>query len=166
MYPQFEGDAEAAAKAGRRELLRRATEKLGADEVILHDLRPEDLGAASSAGYGTVNLTTANSFVDVITSGGNVIANNRWIVLYGFANNEAVREIDLVRINRGQSTARKWNVRSLQYWMDNAGWSNQPVIVNDNTNVTLALMATTVSTVADFAFLGEVADRRGAAVNP
>lgn len=166
MYPELSDDAEAAAKAGRRELLRRASEKLGADEVILHTLRPEDVGAANAAGYGTVNITTGNSFTDAVASGGNTIANNRWLLIYGFANNEAVREIDLVRINRGQSTARKWNVRSLSMYQNNAGWSNQPVIVNDNTNVTLSFAAASTNTAADFAFLGEVADRRGSAINP
>ena len=76
LTPQLNHESARALHAGRDVLFSRASQKLGGQHTVLHDFRPEDAGATATTGWGTVNITSANTFTDVFTSGGYTIANN------------------------------------------------------------------------------------------
>jgi len=154
------------------EILRRAQEQLGLprEEIILRDLRSDDLGVigkwkfAVTLTYGWNNLVTTYS-----------IADNRFICISGIFTEAGAYTtigtpptIHSIRITRAGSVARWWNVQRVGLQDDNEMHIDDPIIVDQNNTITIegynALTAT--ATTEELGFIGCVAEKRGMVINP
>ena len=170
IMPDFEGPAVQAVKDLTRVMKDRARTELSLpeSEIIVRSMRPQDLGFASGT-YGQLAITAANTATNLVAA--NTIADNRYVGIYGIAANEAfsaagTAELEHVRITRKGSVAREWNIRALQLFENQTGWFSDPVILDQNTTVTIALFGSSTSTVADFELYGVTVEKRGLVVNP
>ncbi len=162
-HPDLIGDASRALKQGRAELFKRAAEKIGAENVVMTDLLPEHVDGTANGTWAQPSVGTANSYTNIENA---TVASTRWLMFTGFSSTEAVAELELYRIQRGTAVAREYPVNTIRNFKNGTFWASDPVIVNENTNVTLQAAGRTTSTLVDFNIFGETAERMGVTINP
>lgn len=169
-YPELKGIALDATNKCCTELLRRAQEQLGLprEEIILRSLRPEDIGYAQAKFKNSLTTTLGwNNLVNTYT-----IADNRFVCITGvFTEESTPTRVHQLKINRAGSDARIWNVQRIALQDDNEMHVDDPIIIDQNTQMTIAgyngLLTTTGSnTWEEFGFIGCVAEKRGMLINP
>ena len=154
------------------EILRRAQEQLGLprEEIILRDLRSDDLGITGKWYFA---VTTTKGWNTLVSTYG--IADNRFICISGMfteAGNYTTigtpPTIHSIRITRAGSVARWWNVQRVGLQEDNEMHFDDPIIVDQGQTITIegynGLTATT--TAEELGFIGCIAEKRGLVINP
>ncbi len=147
------------------EILRRAQEQLGLprEEIILRDLRSDDLGITGKWYFSVTSTLGWNTLVNTQT-----IADNRFICISGIFTEESTPTIHTIKITRAGSVARWWNVQRVGLQDDNELHVDDPIIVDQNQTITIegynGLVATT--TTEEIGFIGCVAEKRGLVINP
>ena len=152
------------------EIMARAQQQLGLprEEIILRPLRPEDIGYSTSKFKNTLSTTLGwNNLVSTYT-----ITDNRFVCITGvFTEESTPTRVHQVKINRAGSDARIWNVQRVALQDDNEMHVDDPIIIDQNTQLTITgyngLLTTTGSnTWEEFGFIGCVAEKRGMLINP
>ncbi len=163
-YPELVGTAQAAYKKLVDELKAKASAELGVpeSELIVRNMRPEDLEIANSEWYFTA--VSAAAWSSLVSS--TIIDDNRFVGIYGIHNNEAIDEACQLRIQRMGSYVRYWNVQPIKSFENKVGFVDDPFIVDQNTSITIDLWARTASTLTDFSFIGVTVEKEGMVINP
>jgi len=169
-YRELKGTALDARNKCCNEVLRRAQEQLGLprEEIILRSLRPEDIGY--SAPKFKNSLTTTLGWNSLITT--YTITDNRFVCISGvFTEESTPTRVHQIKINRAGSDARIWNVQRVAIVEDNQMHVDDPIIIDQNTQLTITgyngpLTTTGTSTWEEFGFIGCVAEKRGMTINP
>jgi len=147
------------------ELLRRAQDQLGLprEELILRDLRSDDLGVTGKWKFSITTTSGWNTLVNTYT-----IADNRFICISGMFTEETTPLIHSIKITRAGSVSRWWNVQRVALQDDNELHVDDPIIVDQNQQITIEGYNGLTSTDAthEFGFIGCVAEKRGLVINP
>ena len=77
-------------------------------------------------------------------------------------------EIQRMRIQREGSVTRDWDISGIPAYPGHTGWADDPFTVDQNTNLTIQLLASAANTLSGdkHAFIGDVAERKGLTINP
>jgi len=175
-YPELNGPALDAHRKMIDSLKARAMKELnlGPDEIVVRPLRPADLGDSSSSpdyGFGMTALTWSN----IVNN--QTIADCRYIGINGihmFANNastaatrDGVPPVSQIRITRKGSMSRYWPVHPISHFQHSTGWADDPIMVDQNTSITIEGLARNAASLTDvFDLLGVVVEKRGMLINP
>ncbi len=147
------------------EILRRAQEQLGLprEEIILRDLRPDDLGVTAKWGFTVATSLGWNTLVNTDT-----IDDNMFVCISGIFTEESTPTVHSIRITRAGSVSRWWNVQRVGLQDDNEMHIDDPIIIDQNTTVTIEgyNARTTTTTDEEIGFIGCVAEKRGMTINP
>jgi len=135
---------------------------LGEDGLVIRPLRPEDIGLTAPA--WSLNCTSANSWNTVIDS--KTIADNRFVGINGVFHAEGAGEATQVKITRKGSVARYWDVTWIRNTQNKIAYADDPIILDQNTTITVEIYCTSASTLTDFGFIGAVVEKRGLLINP
>ena len=171
-YHELKGTPLDAYNKCCNEVLRRAQEQLGLprEELILRPLRPDDVGITGKWKFGSTVITTTlgwNTLVNTYT-----MVDNRFICISGVFTEESTPvKIHQIRITRAGSVAREWNVQRVAMQDDHELHVDDPIIIDQNTNLTIegynGLLTTCgTNTYEEFGFIGCVAEKRGMLINP
>ncbi len=169
-YRELKGISLDARNKCCNEILKRAQEQLGLprEEIILRPLRSEDIGYSTSKFKNSLTTTLGtNNLVTTYT-----ITDNRFICITGvFTEESTPTRVHQITITRAGSDARVWNVQRVSLMQDNQMHVDDPIIIDQNTQLTIAayngLLTTTGSnTWEEFGFIGCVAEKRGMLINP
>ncbi len=149
------------------EILSRAQVQLGLprEEIILRDLRSDDLGEVGKWAFTMAKAQTIG-WTSIIDS--KEIADNRFICISGMFTEESAPVIHTIKITRAGSVARWWNVQRVGLQEDNELHVDDPIIVDQNTTITIEAYnhSTTTNLDEEFGFIGCVAEKRGMLINP
>ncbi len=184
-YPEFKGNPVAARARAVDIILGKARRELNLppDQIVIRQLRPIDIGLGGGT-YLTFEVGTSLSEYS-----NSAIADNAWISINGFqlskgpsmANTGAIslitgsveallfrNEIQRMRIQREGSVTRDWDITAIPQYPSQTGWADDPFTVDQNTNLTVQLLASAATTLSGdkHAFLGDVAERKGLTINP
>lgn len=140
-------------------MLQEAGKELGANNLTLRSLLPQDLNTSDTAfRYSvTVTSTTAN-IVNAQT-----ISNDRWVSIYGISYPSATPIIQELQVTGKGQTLRIWNIEDIPNYQDNVGYFDDVVVLFPNTTITLQARNATTTTNAseNIIFLGDVVERKG-----
>jgi len=172
-YPKLEGPALEAYKRMVDTLRTRAMKELNlsADDIVLRDLRPEDIGASSADFYVGTKAADWYSIIDsqTISDGrfvginGVVLADTGGTDAFGLANEPPISQI---KITRKGSVTRYWNVKPVWAFEGKVGYCDDPITVDQNTTITVEVWARSASSLEGFTLLGAVAEKRGILISP
>jgi len=172
-YPELKGPALDAYRSMVRTLRERAMKELNlrADEIVVRDLRPEDIGASSADFYVGTKAAGWVALVDNATIADNRFVGINGVVLmdtggtdaFGFANEPPISQI---KITRKGSVTRYWNVKPVWAFEGKVGYTDDPVTIDQNTTVTVEAWARSASSLEGFTLLGAVVEKRGLLINP
>ncbi len=164
-YHELKGTPLDAYNKCCNEILSRAQVQLGLprEEIILRDLRSDDVGVTGKWKFSVTNTAGWNNLVNTYT-----IADNRFICISGIFTEESTPAVHSIRITRAGSVARWWNVQRVGLQDDNELHVDDPIIVDQNTTVTIEgyNALTTTTTAEEIGFIGCVAEKRGLVINP
>lgn len=187
-HKKLEGLALQARNDAIKVMLERASVELNVpkENLVVRPLRPTDLGNLGGT-WETVEIGTTLSELHNLSVG-----DNRWLSIYGLymqpsiyntsvgsllsagtgpfitaqiTNNE---EIHRLQISRKGSVVREWTINPIPFWESHTGYVDDPIIVDQNTNITTSFVASGASTLDGraYALLGDVVERRGLVINP
>jgi len=170
-YKELVGPALEAYRAMVSELKRKAMTELGLPEteIVVRPLRPDDIGPTNSGAtqvytYGQT-ATTWDTVID-----GNTISDNRFVGINGVWIAGTVASdhspIAQIKIKRKGSVARYWYVEPIWNWENKTGYTDEPVILDQNTTVTVENWGRTAGSIVEWGFIGAVAEKRGLLINP
>ena len=166
-YHELKGTPLDAYNKCCNEILSRAQMQLGLprEELILRDLRSDDLGVTGKWGFTIANAGTIGWTSIVNTK---EIADNRFICISGMFTEESDPVVHSIKITRAGSVARWWNVQRVGLVEDNELHFDDPVIVDQNTTITIEAYNAHTTTNPDeqCGFIGCVAEKRGMTINP
>ncbi len=169
-YHELKGTPLDARNKCCNEVLRRAQEQLGLprEEIILRPLRAEDIGFSTQKFKTTITTTLGSQ--NLVTT--YTIVDNRFVCISGVFTEESTPvKVHEITITRAGSVARIWNVQRVALQDDNELHVDDPIIIDQNTQLTIAayngLLTTNGSnTYEEFGFIGCVAEKRGMLINP
>ena len=106
------------------EILRRSQEQLGLprEEIILRDLRSDDLGVTGKWRFSVTTTSGWNNLVNTYT-----VADNRFICISGIFTEMGTPTVHSIRITRAGSVARWWNVQRVGLQDDNEMHIDDPI---------------------------------------
>ena len=172
-YPELKGPALDAYRKMVATLVAKAQKELNLprDEIVVRDLRPEDIGASSADFYVGTKATDWLALVDNAT-----ISDNRFVGICGVqlqdtagTNSlglEVEPAISQIKVTRKGAVTRYWVVKPVWSFESRVGYTDEPVTIDQNTTVTIEAWARTASSLKGFTLLGAVAEKRGLLVNP
>lgn len=164
-YTKMEGPALEAYGELRRELLARAMKELAlpADQIVIRDLRPEDLGLSTSE--FTFSLTSAAAWNNLVNT--YTIADMRFVgllgVRYPMSSAQAVTQL---KVTRAQSVSRIWQIQGLNFLENEQVYFDDPAIVDQRQQLTIQAYCPTTNAAEKLMLLGVVAEKRGVLLNP
>jgi len=172
-YPDLQGRALEEYRNMVAELKRRAMTRLGlpATEIVVRDLRPDDIGpnnaGSTQDNYYGITATTWDTVIDA-----NEIADNRFVGICGFyfggttANPGPGSPLAQVRITKAGELVRYWHVQPIYNFRNKTGYTDEPIIVDQNTKITVENWGRTAGSVSNWGFIGAVVEKRGLLINP
>ena len=164
-YHELKGTPLDAYNRCCNEILSRAQMQLGVprEEIILRDLRSDDLGVTGKWSFTVTSTCGWNNLINTQT-----IADNRFICISGIFTEESAPVVHSIKITRAGSVARWWNVQRVGLQDDNELHIDDPIIVDQNTTVTIEGYngLTTTAVHEQIGFIGCVAEKRGLVINP
>jgi len=138
---------------------------LGAEDLILRSIRPEDIVGTNTACwcFTCTNTLGWNTIINQV-----VIADNRFVGINGVSDGTATPLYSQLRITRAASVAVIWNIQELQTNVDNRAFVDDPFTIDQNTSLTIECWNCTTTTAScyNLVFLGAVVEKRGLLVNP
>ena len=160
LYPKLEGPTLEAYNAATQIIKQRAMKELNlpSEMVIIRPMRPDDLGLTAEWTWATGTSAAWATYINAATC-----ADNRFMAIYGAS--DATSYASQLKVTRGGSDARIWNIQAINNFINNIGYFDDPVTLDQNTSVTIQGYATTSGT-TKLILLGVVAERRGIVINP
>ena len=161
LYPKLEGPPLEAYNASVQIIKARAIKELNLppDQIIVRPMRPDDLGLTAEWNWNTGTSNDTATYINAAT-----VADNRFMAIYGVA--DPLGYVSQLKINRGGSDARIWNIQAINNFTNNIGYMDDPVTLDQNTQVTITGFATTDNSAYKLILVGVVAERRGIVINP
>lgn len=160
-YRQLKGPALQAYNEMLKEMLVRATKELNLtrQELILRSLKAEDFGL--SAPVWSFAVTSTNAFNTIVSDV--TITDNRFVGVNGMHYDPTTELISEVRLTRKGALKRQWNIQSIPSNEDKLEYVDDPIIVDQNTTLNIAVYNRTTSTDAthELTFKGAVVEKRG-----
>lgn len=172
-YPTLQGPALDAYRKMIAKLKAKATKELNLSEteVVVRDLRPEDLGASSADFYVG---TKATDWLELVSN--QTIGDNRFVGINGIQIQDTTSTNDLgvelepaisqIKITRKGSVAAYWVVKPVWSFESRVGYTDNPITIDQNTTVTIEAWARTASSLKGFTLLGAVVEKRGLLISP
>lgn len=183
LYTEFKGTAIEARNAARKKLLDTAASELNLsrEQLVVRPLRANDIGL----GGGTWSTLAVGTTLTEYTNA--TIADNVFLSIYGFSmqpadfgntsanlfsgsveQTQVLSPIQEMKITRKGSASRFYNVAAVPFWPSKTAWFDDPVTVDQNTNLTIEFVAASAATLHQelHAFHGDVVEKRGITINP
>lgn len=139
-----------------KELKRRATRELADQDIIIRPLRPEDLGLGTPEWTFNITTTTWNTMINT------TVADVTWIgiygVLYAMSDTQAVTQLKVTSMNEVQ---RFWQIQGCNYTENSTFFFDDPVIIDQNTNILLEGYGVANGSAEKICFLGVVVEKMG-----
>lgn len=136
--------------------------KLPESELIVRPLRPEDIGFPNAVFASTIASSGAwTNMVNTYT-----IADMRFVGLTGIVYDLNRANIVQLRVTRSGKTSRLWSIQQIRDFEDKIGFADDPITVDQNTQLTIERYATTAVKSDKTGFVGVVVERRGLVINP
>ena len=159
-YPKLEGPPLEAYNVAVQTIRQRAIKELNLDpeQIIVRPMRPDDLDLTAEWTWTTGTSADTATYINAIT-----VNDNRFMAIYGISY--ADNDVSQLTINRGGSDARIWNIQHINNFTDNVAYVDDPVTMDQNTQVTIKGYAINSAT-TKLIFIGVVAERRGIIINP
>ncbi len=163
LYPYFKGVPFDAYVALVAKLKKQAMTELGLpeSEIVVRALRPEDVGFANPVFISTVSADSWTNSVNTYT-----IADNRYVGISGVVCDGDENTIVALRITREGKTARIWNIQGVADFEDKAGYADDPITIEQNTQITIEEYGLATTKTNEICLLGVVVERRGLLINP
>ena len=169
-FNKLEGTSLDAYAEMVNELRKRAqTElKLRPEQVVVRDLRPEDIGL--TRGVFTSTLTTVASWNKIINT--YKVADNSFVGISGISYERitGTQAASHLRVTRATSKARYWNIQGINITENAQRFFDDPIIVEQNQVLTIEAFVPNVKAnttkAEDLILLGAVAERKGMLINP
>ncbi len=161
LYQKLEGPPLEAYNRATQIIKAKAMEELNLPEnqIIVRPMRPDDLGLTAEWTWNTGTSAADATYINAAT-----VADNRFMAIYGVQDAEGFAS--QLKINRGGSDARIWNIQAINNFINNIGYFDDPVTLEQNTSVTITGFATTNDANYELVLIGVVAERRGIVINP
>ena len=161
--------------------------KMSRDNLVARDIRPQsdlDWGSGAAAAEFTDsevtteiwNITTdtaATGYCKMITSASTVMADQRWIAIYGLRDMKScfatmvTQAMTLFKITVGNSTKAIWDTSKLLCYVKNPiGICPSPIIIPQNTQFQFEGYILNTSTVCWVSLEGVVVEPRGKVISP
>jgi len=131
-------------------------------DIVTRPLRPEDVGMPNPEWRWTA--TAAAGWATLIDA--QEIADKRFVGIYGVRNAEAAGTITELRIKAQGEIVKYWPIQEITYFENQTGFADDPVIIKQNTSITLESWQRTSSTLTAFELVGVVVEKRGLLINP
>lgn len=183
-YPELTGPALEAYRTMVNTLRSRAMKELnlGADDIVVRELRPADFDLGSTDTDYAIGLT-AVTWTEILNK---TVPDNRFIGIHGFyainsstvaTNNENVVNmgqsypnsptIEQVRITRKGSVARYYTIGAIANFEHHVGYTDEPITVDQNTTIKIEGLARYAGSLQGrFNILGVVAEKKGILISP
>lgn len=155
-FKYFEGIPEIVYDKLREEVKRRAMRKLPEEEIVIRSLIPQDLGLATPE--WTFNIVTGiwNTLINT------TIADETYIgiygILYSMSDTQAVAQL---KIECMESDERYWEVQGCNFSENASFFFDDPVIADQNTNITITGYGVDDVVAEKICFFGVVAEKKG-----
>ena len=145
--------ADALMARARKEL------NLSDDEIVLRELRPEDVGYPTSEFTNSVTAATTATLINV------TLADNRYVGIYGVRYAQTgTQSISQLKVTRKGSDVRYWQIQGTQLLENGTIYFDDPVIVDQTTVLTITGYPVTTNTAEKIVFIGLVAEKAGSLV--
>jgi hypothetical protein len=157
IYEKLEGPAMQAYREMYSNLKSRAVSqlKLPEEEVIMRALRPEDVGLSDPVFTFSVS-SGWNTIIDTD------IADSRFVGIHGILIGESgTSVVTQIKVTRMGQTKRYWHVQDVNFLESPVIYFDDPIIVDQNTKLTIEAYATGSDTDLRLTFLGAVAEKKG-----
>lgn len=170
-YPTLEGPALDAYRKMVSSLVAKASTELnlGMDELVVRDLRPEDIGASSADFYWGLDAAAWSTPISAQTIADNRFVGINGVALFGYRDQTSVggsAVVSQIRVTRKGSVARYWVTKPVNSFENKVGYCDDPVTVDQNTTITVELWSRLAATVSNFTLLGAVVEKRGILISP
>ncbi len=163
LYPQFKGVPFIAYDVLVKKLKKQAKEEMGLpeSEIVVRSLRPEDIGFTNPIFASTTSADTWTNSVNTYT-----IADNRYVGIHGVVFDADENTVVALRITREGKTARIWAIQQVSGFEDKAGYADDPITIEQNTQITIEEYGLATTKTNEICLLGVVVERRGLLINP
>ena len=157
-YFKLENNAYDAYLAMIEVLKARAQRALGLDmsDIIVRSLRPEDVGLATPEWVFNITDATWNTLVNVQLSDQRFIGING--LVYAESGAQAVSQVKITRMGQDK---RLWQTQGINFLENSAIFVDDPVLCDQNTNLTITGYGVADSVDEHIVFMGVVAEKRG-----
>ncbi len=143
--------------------------KLRPEQVVVRDLRPEDIGLTSGIFTSTmVTLASWNKIINTYT-----VSDNRFVGISGvfYPRITGTQAATQLRVKRATATARYWNIQGINVTENAQRFFDDPIITGQNQILTIEAFVPNVggpntSKAEDIILMGAVAERKGILINP
>lgn len=180
-YPELKGPALEAYREMVSNLKTKAMQELGLgpSDIVVRPLIPNDLGVGASSPDYRVGLT-ALTWTTIINAAS--ISDSRFVGINGVALTanstilptlavgadvkNIVGNAEQIRITRKGSVARYWQVKPIIGFKNMVGYVDDPIIIDQNTTITIEGLSRLASSIAGLDLIGAVAEKRGLLINP
>lgn len=157
---KLEGVSLEAVRQGHSEIKEKAIQQLGlkTDEIVTRELRPEDVGLTTPEfTFNIASGTAWNTMIDAKT-----IDDNRFVMIYGVRLCESTDSpVSQLKLTRAGQVKRYWQIQGANYNEDAVVYFTDPVIIDQNTSLTLEGYGVTTDTAFKCVLLGEVVEKKG-----
>ena len=142
--------------------------KLRPDQIVVRDLRPEDIGL--TRGRFTSTMTTVASWNKITDT--YKVGDNKFLGISGifYARSTGTQAASQLRVTRANSKARYWNIQGINITENAQRFFDDPIIVEQNQVLTIEAFVPNVKAnttkAEDLILLGAVAERKGMLINP
>jgi len=163
LYLGLKGPSLSSYKRMVEDLKRKAMKELNLpeEEIVVRSLRPTDLGLATPAWSFNIATTVWNTMVNT------TVADNRFIGINGIVYLEtSAQSISELKITRMGKVSSYWNIEGLILCENPYMFVDNPVIADQNTNITIEGYGIGTNTAEKMGFMGAVAEKRGLLINP
>jgi len=158
-YTTLEGPALEAYRQMVNTLLSKAMKelKLSRDQIVIRQLRPEDIGLTTAASTFNVASTGWNTLIDNKT-----IADNRFVGIHGILIGESgTSVVSQLKVTRMGQDVRYWVIQDINFLESPVIYFDDPVTIDQNTTLTIKGYALATDGEWRCTFLGAVAEKKG-----
>lgn len=164
LYPHFKGVPFNAYVSLVNKLKEQAMSEMGLpeSEIVVRQMRPEDIGFSNPFFASTISAGDAwRNMINTYT-----IADNRYVGIFGVSFDTNENSVNALRFTREGRTARIWSIQQVADFEDKTGYADDPISIEQNTQITIEEYPTTTTDFDATTLLGVVVERRGLLINP
>ena len=160
-YYKLEGPAKSAydkMQTGLEGIARKELKLKDPKSIVTRELRPEDVGLSTPE--WTFNVTPAAAWFTMVNN--QSISDNRFVGINGiFYPKSTDQAVSQIKITREGQDVRYWPIQGINYQENLAVYFDDPIIVKQNTPITIEGYAVSTGATEKICFLGLVAEKEG-----